>query len=95
MNDNNESFRGRLVDAGIAILGILFLIFAIIAVLCLVALFNFIYWETTFELIEYNHIIAGLFVGVLSICLTLAIIVSIVTFVVWLFRDKSKGGLSK
>lgn len=95
MNDNKESFRGKLVNTGIAILGILFLTFTIIAVLCLVVSFNFLYWETTFELVEYNHIIAGLFVGVLSICLTLASIVGIITFIVWLFRDKSKGGLSK
>ena len=58
-------------------------------------MFNYLFWDLTFWLAMYKHYIAVFFVGALTICFTIASVVGVLTFIVWSFRDKSKGGLLK
>lgn len=95
MNNDKEFLIERILNTGKVILSILFRTFITIVVLGLVLLFNCLFWSLTFWLVAYKHFIAMFFVGALTICFTIASIVGIITFIAWLFIDKSKGGLSK
>ena len=88
MNENNESFRGRLVNTGLIILVVLFKIAIIIIVSGLVMMFNYLFWGLTFWLAMYKHYIAVFFVGLFTICFTIASVVGMLTFITWLFTNK-------
>lgn len=91
MNDNKESFRGKLVNTGLIILSVLFRVFIIIAVSGLVMMFNYVFWDFTFWLIMGKHFIAVFFVGALTICFTIASIVGMITYIIWLFTNKDNS----
>lgn len=90
MDNNKESLGEKLIDAGVTILGILFVTFFGILALGLVVGFNYLFWDFTFWLINGKYLISGFFAGVLSVCVTVASIVGMITFVIWLFTSKDE-----
>lgn len=88
MDNNKESFKERLLYTGVVILGVLFKISIIIIVSGLVMMFNYVFWGLTFLLVMGKHFIAVFFVGALTICFTIASIVGMIIFIIWLFTNK-------
>lgn len=90
MDNNKESLGEKLIDVGVTILGVLFVTFFVILALGLVVGFNYLFWDFTFWLINGKYLISGLFAGVLSVCVTVASIVGMITFVICLFTNKDE-----
>lgn len=90
MDNNKDSLGEKLIDVGVTILGILFVTFFCILALGLVVGFNYLFWDFTFWLINGKYLISGLFAGVLSVCVTVASIVGMITFIIWLFTNKDE-----
>lgn len=90
MDNNKESLGEKLIDVGVTILGILFVTFFVILALGLVAGFNYLFWDFTFWLVNDKYLISGFFAGVLSVCVTVASIVGMLTFIIWLFTNKDE-----
>lgn len=90
MDNNKESLGEKLIDVGVTILGILFVTFFGILALGLVVGFNYLFWDFTFWLINGKYLISGFFAGVLSVCVTVASIVGMITFIIWLFTNKDE-----
>ena len=91
MDNNKESLGEKLIDVGVTILGILFVTFFVILALGLVVGFNYMFWDFTFWLVNGKYPISGFFVGVLSVCVTVASIVGMITFIIWLFTSKDES----
>lgn len=88
MDNNKGSLGEKLVNTGLIILSVLFKIFIIITVSGLVMMFNYLFWGLTFLLVMGKHFIAVFFVGALTICFTIASIVGMIIFIIWLFTNK-------
>lgn len=88
MNNNKGSLGEKLIDMGETALAILFVMFFFVLILGLVVGFNYMFWYFTFWLVKDKYLITGLFAGVLSVCVTIASIVGMLTFIIWLFTNK-------
>lgn len=88
MDNNKGSLGEKLVDVGEAVLGILFVTFCFVLVLGVVVGFNYMFWYFTFWLVKDKYFITGFFSGALSACVTVASIVGMITYIVWLFTNK-------
>ena len=95
MDNNKEFLKERLLYTGVVILGVLFKISIIIVVSGLVTMFNCLFWGLTFLLAMDKHFITVFFVGMFTICFTIASVVGMLVFITWLFRDKNKDEVSK